>query len=63
MVDSKAIYPRQAVQASTAIDAAPGGLESRLSPAQRIAAVIFHAEHDAVPGWLREPRDRPLRGG
>lgn len=40
------------IEVSIALDEVLGELASRLSPAQRVAAIIYYAENDAYPDWL-----------
>lgn len=49
------------LEVSIARDEALGELAGRLSPAQRVAAMVYYAENDAYPDWLNAIA-RPLRG-
>jgi len=40
------------LEVDIAVNEVLGDRANRLSPAQRIAAVIFYAENDAYPEWL-----------
>ncbi len=44
------------LEVDIALDEVLGELADRLSPAQRIAAVVFYAENDAYPDWLTAMR-------
>jgi hypothetical protein len=44
------------LEVDIALDEVLAELASSLSPAQRIAAVVFYAENDAYPEWLTEMR-------
>lgn len=40
------------LEVDIAVNEVLGELANRLSPAQRIAAVVYYAENDAYPDWL-----------
>ena len=40
------------LEVSVALDEVLGSCAGRLSPDQRVAAVIYYAENDAYPDWL-----------
>ena len=40
------------LEVSIALDEVLGELASQLSPAQRVAAIVYYAENDAYPDWL-----------
>lgn len=40
------------LEVSIALDEVLGELANQLSPAQRVAAIIYYAENDAYPDWL-----------
>ncbi len=44
------------LEVSTAIDEVLGDQIARLTDAQRVEAIIFHAENDASPDWLSAMR-------
>lgn len=44
------------LEVDVAVNEVLGELASRLSAAQRFAAVLYYAENDAYPDWLNEMR-------
>lgn len=45
------------LEVSVALDEVLDGVGDRLSPGQRVGAVIFYAENDAYPEWLYAVRE------
>jgi hypothetical protein len=46
------------LEVSVALDEVLDGLGDKLSPEQRVDAVLFYAENDAYPEWLCALRDQ-----